>query len=313
VDARQLELFLAVLDAPTMTQAAERVHLSTPAVSVQLRALADELNVELFVRSGRRLLPTAAARHLETHARRVVGDLHLIKEQFDNAPAKDGRPFRLATGATALIYRLGVPLRRLRRHFPRLDLHVTVLSTEQIVAGVGDRQFDLGLISLPVSHPDLRIIPLFDEELLVLRPSAWRRHGSRIGTVRPDALEEVPFLLNPKWSNMRAIIDRFFHDLGIEPRVTMEAADTEVIKCLVECGFGHSILPEHALKHSSGYFQTLRVAGHPLARKQALVMAQTARGRALTDDVALFLKHELDTPIAGRAASARHSASHHAG
>jgi DNA-binding transcriptional LysR family regulator len=89
----------------------------------------------------------------------------------------------------------------------------------------------------------------------------------------------------------------------IDPRVTMETRDTEVIKCLVECGFGYSILPEHALLHSTGYFHTLRVAGHPLARKQALVLAQSAGGgRALTGAVALFLKKELDTPIAGRAA-----------
>jgi DNA-binding transcriptional LysR family regulator len=208
----------------------------------------------------------------------------------------------LPTGATALIYRLGEPLRRLRRQFPRLDLHVTVLTTEEILAGVTDRQFDLGLISLPVAHPHLHVIPLFEEELLLLRPSRHRRHGSRIGTVRPADLEQVSFLLNPTWSNMRTIIDRFFHDLGIEPRVTMEAGDTEVIKCLVECGFGYSILPEHALLHSTGYFQTLRVAGHPLVRKQALVLAQSAAGRALTAAVARFLKKELDTPIAGRAA-----------
>jgi DNA-binding transcriptional LysR family regulator len=294
VEARQLEFFLAVLDAPTMTQAAQRLHVSTPAVSVQLRALADELEVELFVRSGRRLVPTAAARQLEAHARRVVADMQLIKEQFDSAPARDARPFRFATGATALIYRLGEPLRRLRRQFPRLHLHVTVLSTEEILAGVTDRQFDLGLISLPVAHANLHVITLFEEELLLLRPSARRLHGSRVRTVRPADLEGVPFLLNPTWSNMRTIVDRFFHDLGIEPLVAMEAADTEVIKCLVECGFGYSILPEHALLHSSGYFQTLRVVGHPLMRKQALVMAQAAGGRALTGAVAAFLKKELD-------------------
>lgn len=325
MDARQLELFLAVLDSPTMTRAAERVHLSTAAVSVRLRALADELKVDLFVRSGRRLLPTAAARRLEEHARRVVSDIQLIKDEFDSTAAKDARPFHLATGATALIYRLAEPLRLLRRQFPRLDLHVTVLSTEAIVAGVGDGQFDLGLISLPVSNSRLQIIPLFDEELLLLRPSATRLPGSRIGTLRPASLRDAPFLLYPKWSNMRAIIDRFFDDLGLEPHVVMEATDTEVIKCLVECGFGYSILPAHALRQSSGFFQTLRMAGHPLTRKQALVMSQTSHGRALTEAVALFLKSELDSSSgsarparphsisAARAVSARHSSSRRAG
>jgi DNA-binding transcriptional LysR family regulator len=75
MDARRLELFLAVLDSPTMTRAAERMHLSTAAVSVQLRALADELKVDLFVRSGKRLVPTPAARLLEDHARKVLAEI----------------------------------------------------------------------------------------------------------------------------------------------------------------------------------------------------------------------------------------------
>ena len=62
MDARQLEIFLAVLDSPTMTKAAERVHLSTAAVSVQMRTLADELETDLFVRAGKKLIATPAAR-----------------------------------------------------------------------------------------------------------------------------------------------------------------------------------------------------------------------------------------------------------
>src|SRR5690348_6406503 len=107
MDARQLELFLAVLDSPTMTKAAERVHLSTAAVSVQLHSLADELKTDLFVRSGKRLVPTAAARRLEVQARRVVQEMRSIKNEFaNNAAASDSRPFHFATGATTLIYRL---------------------------------------------------------------------------------------------------------------------------------------------------------------------------------------------------------------
>ena len=79
MDARQLEIFLAVLDSPTMTNAAERVHLSTAAVSVQMRALAEELQTDLFLRSGKRLVPTASARKLEVQARNIVNEFRSIK------------------------------------------------------------------------------------------------------------------------------------------------------------------------------------------------------------------------------------------
>lgn len=298
MDAHQLQLFLAVLDSPTMTKAAEQVHLSTAAVSVQLRALADELNTDLFVRSGKRLVPTAAARRLEVQARRVVNEMRSIRESFvNNDAARDSLPFHFATGATTLIYRLAEPLRSLRTKYPNLDLHVHVLATEEMVAGLLSGQFDLCLISLPYTHPQLRVVSLFEEELLLVRPSAKRTDGSNMVSVNVAEFDGAPAVLYPPQSNMRAIIDDFFGELRITPRVVMEAADTEVIKCMVEAGFGFSVLPEYSLVNSTGFFQTLRVAGHRLVRQQALATSHTAHARPLTGAVMEFLKHALDEPI----------------
>jgi DNA-binding transcriptional LysR family regulator len=295
MDARKLEIFLAVLDSPTMTNAAELVHLSTAAVSVQMRDLADELKTDLFVKAGKKLVPTAAARKLEPQARAIVSGIRTIKESFDNHDVtRDSRPFHFATGATTLIYRLAEPLRSLRTRFPSMDLRITVLPTEEMVAGVLAGQFDLALISLPFSHPQLRIVPLFDEELLVLRPSAKQRDGSRIGTLPARELNDIAMVLYPPQSNMRKIIDGFFRDLKVAPQVIMEAADTEVIKCMVEAGFGYSVLPAYALVNSQGFFQTLRIAGHRLVRKQALATSQGNHSRPLTAAVTEFLKNALN-------------------
>jgi DNA-binding transcriptional LysR family regulator len=294
MDLRQLQSFLAVFESPTMTRAAESLHLSTAAVSLQLQALASELGVQLFVRSGRKLTPTPAAHRLAEHARAVTARFNQIKQDFSSDAAADTRPFHFATGATTLIYRLGRPFRMLRKRYPSLDLHVTVLATEEIVAGVLAQQFDLGLISLPVRNDSLRIIPLFEEELLVVRPSPTRVRGSHIGFVNPQELDGAPFLLYPKQSNMRSMIDNFLDGLGLRRRVIMEAADTEAIKGLVESGFGYSILPQYALKESSRFFQTLRIKGHPLVRRQALAIPILASPRALTEVVATFLKEALD-------------------
>src|SRR5580704_11604794 len=72
MDIHQLELFLAVMDAPSMTRAAEKIHLSPGAVSLQLHNLADELRTELFVRRGKKLVATPAALRLAEHAKEVV-------------------------------------------------------------------------------------------------------------------------------------------------------------------------------------------------------------------------------------------------
>jgi DNA-binding transcriptional LysR family regulator len=293
MDIHQLELFLAVMDSPSMTRAAEKIHLSPGAVSLQLHNLADELHTELFVRSGKRLIPTPAALRLAEHAKEVVRMMGHIQQEFDNDIEKDVRPFHFATGVTTLIHQLGGPLKQLRKRYPKAEIRVTVGVTEEMVAGLLDRRFDLALISLPVSEASLRIIPLFDEELLVVRPSANKVGSGHISTLRASELAKFPFLLYPKRSNVRLVIDRFFSEIGVTPHVLMEADDTEAIKRLVESGFGNSILPEHALRGRSHFFQKFRVEGRCLKRSLALATALTDCPRKLTESIASFLRNAL--------------------
>ena len=289
----QLELFLAVINSPSMTRAAEKVYLSPGAVSLQLHNLADELKTELFVRSGKKLVPTPAALRLAEHAKSMVTLKDQIRQEFENDVTKDTRPFNFATGVTTLIYQLGRPLRQVRKQFSAAEIRVTVGATEEIVAGLHNRRFDLGLVSLPVPEENLKIIPLFEEELLILRPSARKVHGGQIGTIKPADLARAPFILYPKHTIMRARIERFFSEIGISAHVVMEADDTEAIKRLVESGFGYSILPEHAVRQRERFFHTYRVNGHPVSRTLALAMVRTEYPRKLTVSVAESLQKML--------------------
>jgi DNA-binding transcriptional LysR family regulator len=282
----QLRVFLAVMDTASVTRAAELVGLSAGAVSQQLRALGAGLGTELFVRAGRKIAPTAQALRLAEHARAILHQVGRVEQEFRKDEAGDDRPFHFATGATALIYRLGRPLRQLRRRFPQTDILVTVAATEEIVAGLLARRFDLGLLSMPVPEDKLTILPLFEEELLGLRPAHGRSGAAKIGRLQPEELSDAPFLLYPRRSNMRLSIDTFFQQIGITPRVIMEADDTEAIKRLVESGFGYSILPEFSLRGQSRFLELFRVAGHRLARRQALAMPRSEYPRALTQSIA---------------------------
>jgi len=304
MDLRQLEVFLAVMEHSTVTRTAEILHVSPGAVSLQLKALGQELRTPLFVRSGKRIVPTPHAFRFAEHAREVMRKMGEIHRDFADAPAEDSKPFHFASGATTLIYRLGAPLRNLRTTFPHADLHITVGATERIVEGLMERKFDLGLISLPWTQTDLTILPLYQEELLVIRPAPEVMKDAAVTSIQPNEMASAPFLLYPQGSNMRAIIDRYFHDLGISPRVIMQADDTEVIKRLVESGFGYSILPQYALAGRGSRFQKLRVPGRQLIRQQALAMPKTEYPRALTVKVAEFLRAALGEKLAEKSATA---------
>jgi DNA-binding transcriptional LysR family regulator len=296
MDVRQLELFLAVMECSSVTRAAGRVNLTPGAVSLQLQNLAADLRTDLFVRAGKRLAPTPAAHRLAELAQDVVRQMRKIENEFANDPSADTRPFYFTTGATTLIHRLGGPLRLLRKQFPNTPVTITVSPTEEMVAGLLDRRFDLALITLPVDDENLTILPLFEEELLILRPSSTRVRGWQVGTITPAEIASAQFLLYPRRSNMRTIIDRFFNEAGITPRVAMEADDTEAIKRLVEAGFGHSILPEFALRSQPRFFRMYRVKGHRLVRQQALAMARSQHPRAVTSSIARFLQTSLASP-----------------
>ena len=109
--------------------------------------------------------------------------------------------------------------------------------------------------------------------------------------LRPADLAGAPFLLYPRRSNLRQIIDRNFQEIGVSPRVVMEADDTEAIKRLVESGFGYSMLPEHALRGgASGFFETFRIEGRRIHRVLALAMVRTDYRRKLTDAIANSLQ-----------------------
>ena len=302
MDIRQLELFLAVMECGSVTRAAERMYLSPGAVSLQLHNLATQLHTDLFVRTGKRFAPTPSAVRLAELAKPAVRQVRHIEQEFANDPSVDVRPFHLATGATTLIYRLGRPLRMLRKQYPRTPIQVTVSPTEEMVQGLLDRRFDLALISLPYDESNLTIFPLFEEELLILRPSSKAVQGSTIRFISPDELASAKYLLYPSRSNMRTIIENFFRALNIVPQIVMEADDTEVIKKLVESGFGYSILPEAALRRQPHFYHLFRVRDQRIVRQQALAMMKSEYPRALTLSVAEFLQSVLREPQA-RAAS----------
>ena len=277
-----------------MTRAAEKVCLSPGAVSLQLHNLADELHTELFVRNGKKLTPTPAAFRLAEHAKTLVRLTAQIKQEFETDVSSDARPFVFSTGVTTLIYQLGRPLRQLRKQFPKAEIRVAVNPTEETIEGLHTRRFDLGLVTLPVPEEGLTIIPLFEEELLVLRRNNERGRVRRVGTLKPEALNGLPFLLYPRRSNLRQRIDKEFRELGVNPHVVMEADDSEAIKRLVESGFGYSILPEHALRqHAGSSLQTFRIEGHRITRELGLAMVRTDYPRKLTQSIANSLQSML--------------------
>src|SRR5260370_38894830 len=134
---------------------------------------------------------------------------------------------------------------------------------------------------------------MLEEELLIVQHADAQSKTWKVGTIKATQLDDAPFLLYPKRSNMRQIIDGFLAEIGARPRVIMEADDTAAIRRMVESGFGYSILPGHALRDQPGHFRVFRITGRKISRGPALAMVKTEHPRALTLSVAKFLEQQM--------------------
>ena len=290
MELRQLETFRIVMSTLSMTEAAKRVYLSPAAVSLQMKRLSDELGADLFTRVGNKLVPTSAAIRMHQHLGALMDMLHTIREDFPLDAACDSRPFVLGTGPTTLIYQLREPLRHLRKQFPRNEILVHVAPTQDIIYELEWKQIDLGIVSLPVDAPSVRLTPLFKEEMLVLmNANSAPKHGR---SVTLKDLANIPMILYSRGSSTRTLIDAMMQKNKLALRVTMEADDTEAIKKLVEAGFGASILPEKAL-HNSPLLRTFRIQGEQLYREIAFATPLNAHPRKLTTAITEYLKKRL--------------------
>jgi DNA-binding transcriptional LysR family regulator len=290
MELRNLETFRIVMATLSMTEAAKRVYLSPAAVSLQIKHLSDELGADLFTRVGNKLVPTSAAKRMHQHLGTLMDMLHTIREDFPPEAECDSRPFVLGTGPTTLIYQLRRPLSHLRKRFPRNDILVHVAPTQDIIYELEWKRIDLGIVSLPVEAPTVRLTPLFKEEMLVLMNArAATKHGKSISL---RDLVNIPMIFYSGGSSTRTLIDGMMRKHGLSLRVTMEADDTEAIKKLVEVGFGASILPEKAL-HNSPLIRTFRIQGEQLFREIAFATPVNAHPRMLTTVISDYLRKRL--------------------
>lgn len=285
----QLELFLAVAQTGNLTRAAQDRGMSPAALSQQLSRLSSELGVALFEKNGRGIRLTSQGEAAFARARRVLDEVEGLRSSIGGGAERDRQPFHLATGATTLIHALQPALKGLKSLYPEAQIHVTVANTEEMVPGLVSGRFDLAIISLPLAEERIVARPLYDEELLLLRPSRKPLKGWGVGEIGVEELGEEPFLLYQPGSNMRELIDRRLHELGYVPKVTTEASDTEVLVRLVEAGYGQSILPEYALRRTPRNFRVYRLRGVKIVRHQAIAMARGRQTRQLREAVANYL------------------------
>ena len=280
MDTRQLATFCAVVERRSFSQAAERLGVTQPAVSLQVRALEKRLGAQLLDRSGRRVEPTEAGWHLYRGAQRMLAlEDQIVAGVAASAEGDLGGELVLgaSTGPAAVV--VPVVLCEFQLENPDVRVFLTVSDTQSIVERVAARELELGIVGAARRHRGVRFEPFFSDQVILACPPGHRFAGR---TVTLDELRGESLILMQEGAGVRQIIEDGLRRQGVRLReldVRLELGLQESVRRAVEAGFGVTFISRTAVESDlvAGTLAEARVEGLEATREISLA---TATGRA---------------------------------
>jgi LysR family transcriptional regulator, cys regulon transcriptional activator len=257
-----------------LTEAAKALHTSQPGVSKAIIELEEELGVEIFARHGKRLKRvTEPGQHVLKSIElimREVGNLKRICEQFS---AQDSGTLSIATTHTQARYVLPIPVAKLREAYPKVNVSLHQGSPDQVARMVLDEVAEIGIATESLSdYPELVTLPCYEWQHVLVMPLAHPLASKERITLEDIAGESL-VTYHPSFTG-RTRIDAAFAQKKLQPRIALEAIDSDVIKTYVRLGLGIGIVAEMAVRDDAGNGNSdlaVRPLGHLFGQNLARV------------------------------------------
>jgi DNA-binding transcriptional LysR family regulator len=241
VELYQLRTFVTVADSGHITRAAEKLHLSQPAVSAHVKALEEELGVRLFDRDPGGMLLTRAGRQLREQAEKILAEAEHLRQLAASLKGEIVGRLRVGTSTDPEFIRVGEFLHHAVERYPLLELElhqeVSGAALEQVRTGELDASFYFGDITLP----DVTGLRLHDMVYCVVAPAAW---AEKVRRADWTDIAGLPWIFTPSISTHNRLVRALFSKHGVEPAKVVEADQEPVIASLVVSGVGVSLMRE---------------------------------------------------------------------
>jgi DNA-binding transcriptional LysR family regulator len=289
MDTRQLAAFCAVVERQSFSQAAARLGVTQPAVSLQVRALEKRLGRQLLDRSGRRVVPTEAGLRLYRGAQKLLAlEDQLVEEVAgEEEGTLTGRlEIGASTGPAGSV--LPVLLCEFQSRNPDLTVALSVFDTQTVVEMVAQRELELGVVGAVKRQRSVSFEPFFRDEVILVCPPGHRFAGK---TIELDELRAEPLIVMQDGAGVRQIIEGELRRAGTRLRdldVHLELGLQESVKSAVEAGYGVTFISRSAVEAelAAGTLAAARVIGLEPAREISLVRAA---GRAASRAAEAFI------------------------
>jgi LysR family transcriptional regulator, low CO2-responsive transcriptional regulator len=262
---RQLRVFTEVARQLSFARAAELLHLTPPAVTMQVKELEGHIGLPLFERSGRQVALTTAGEYMLVYARKMLATL---KDAEDAA----ARLQRLETGTLTIgmvstaKYFLPRLLAEFQREHEGVEIRLAVGNREQLVKMLQANEVDIAVMGRPPTELATRAEPFAAHPHVFVAPTDHPL--LKVGHPTVESLQPYGFILRERGSGTRAAMEKFLEKSRLEPRVVMEMSSNETIKQAVMAGMGLSFLSLHTigLELEHQLIAVLDVEGTPIVR-----------------------------------------------
>ena len=246
MDTQFLTAFVEVAEAGSFTQAAERLHLSQPAISKRITALEDQIGQSLFDRVGRTVNLTDAGRTLLPYARKALQDIEDARRALSQLDGQVSGRLSIGTSHHIGLHRLPPVLGQFTRDYPQVDLDIHFMDSEIACQAVLAGKLELGIVTLPTQPlPQLQSRLVWPDPLVVVtapdHPLAGRSQVSL------TQLAEHPAVLPDEATYTHRIVTGALQAEGVKPHVRLATNYLETLKMLAGIGLGWSVLPESML------------------------------------------------------------------
>ncbi len=270
VTLRQLKIFEAVARHLSFSRAAEELHLTQPAVSMQVQALEDQAGLPLTEQAGKKVRLTAAGEELARQARRIAEQLREVGEALAALKGVEAGRLKIGVVSTAKYFAPSL-LAEFRRRHPGVELELTVNNRGTVVRQLAENIIDLAIMGTPPAEFET-VATVFAEHPLVFIAAPDHRLADK-RSIDPSQLTEETLLIREPGSGTRAALERFLEEHRVSAGAVMQLGNNETIKQAVMAGLGLSFISEHTvgLERAVGRLVVLNIRDTPVQRHWRLV------------------------------------------
>jgi len=298
VTLRQLRIFESVARHNSMSRAAEELHLTQPAVSMQMKQLEEQIGVPLLEQKGRRLYLTEAGQELRGHAQRFTAQTVELQSAMDQFRGVERGLLRIAVVSTAN-YFLPPLIAAYTERYPGVRISLQVANRETVLAALADHRTDIAITGEPPDGVDLEAQQFMDNPLVIIAHPSHRL--TKLSHVGLERLREERLVVREPGSGTRAAAERHFTENKVDYLFGCELSSNEAIKQAVQAGLGLGVvsLQTIELELETKRLAVLPVESFPILRHWYIVHRRDKRLSAASQAFRnLLLSHVASLPLA---------------